>query len=158
MRWKLLLVSLCLVPWCAGPAFAGVFRRCHSYYPGPVCERPCPPSCIVLMTYSSGAKLSKVIYAKPATVPGFPGNASSLVPGDIILEADGTKIASQEALREAVKNANGKVLRLVVLDSASQQTFVTAVDLHASEADKFGLDYNIVPVNVSTWYHLLQRP
>jgi S1-C subfamily serine protease len=126
-----------------------------SYVPAapPACAVPAPAP---VVRYTAGIKLTKIIFAPPGPLGAAPGNASSLIAGDVILTVDGVRMNSAEAWKDAVKNGSGKTLRLLVLDAATNTTFITALDL--KEAEKFGVEYQAVAVNVVGGPSALKRP
>ena len=111
----------------------------------------------LVTTYTAGAKITKVFYEIDPPKDKPAANNSALREGDVILDADGQLVTTKEQMADILDKAAGKTLRLVVLDPATSRPFITVLDLSAPKL-KFGMKYDMAPVQFSTSRYYLSRP
>src|SRR5262245_9020084 len=74
-------------------------------------------------TYSQGARIDTIFYEVDAPKDRPPRNDSVLIPGDVILEANGVLVTSTETWDKVFAEAGGKTLKLALLDTVTNRTF-----------------------------------
>ena len=95
------------------------------------------------------------IYALPATIvtcaPKSPARAAGLLPGDTIVELDGTKIERQSQLRHALgPRVAGETVRLVVTRGEPAQRVETSLQLAATIEPYVRPDLGCLPMRETT--------
>jgi hypothetical protein len=147
------MLRVCTVVLVALAAFAVLSNLVSAEPPFPgVCQCESP----AWTTYHAGAKIDTIFYEKEPPKDRPAKNDSGLLPGDVILEANGVQVTSTEVWDKVSGEATGKSLKLALLDSATNKPFLVNLDL--SGKAHFGVKYKIVPVDVRTYRYYVGRP